>query len=294
MARNSRLKYVIFQSVLKYSSFVFLFLTIILYFLIIFNKSFITFSGKFDFELIPIFSSLFSGLVGTTGTIASALFVATVFVNQRSSQEIEKIETLYFKLLDFHRDNLNRIKISNYERSKNKKLVGTAALANMKEQLENCISLLTRNIDYLFIKEKLSDQIIYDIGFQLMYFGRITKIDSQIKLDDQFESRIMHEITRYEQEYNWDLSRSCSASLGSYFRNMYEAVNVIEQSEYLSEGEKSEYVNILRTQLSIDEQILLFYYSNTDIGQNWKNIINKYNLSSEVQYSQLRHIKIIL
>ena len=53
--------------------------------------------------------------------------------------------------------------------------------------------------------------------------------------------------------------------------------NVVEQDEeYLSYIEKRQYLKILRTQLSNNEQILLFYNWYSDIGSDWENDNNKF------------------
>jgi uncharacterized membrane protein (DUF485 family) len=63
-------------------SLIFLSLSVVLYIIIIFNKTYLNVSGIIDVELATKFGSLFQGLVGTTSGVSGSLLIILVFLLQ--------------------------------------------------------------------------------------------------------------------------------------------------------------------------------------------------------------------
>jgi hypothetical protein len=80
------------------------------------------------------------------------------------------------------------------------------------------------------------------------------------------------------QILNYDLFQGHSANLAHYYRHLYQTVKfIVKQDEnFLNYEQKRNYLRILRSQLSNQEQAMLFYNWKSDFGSNWENSINKY------------------
>jgi hypothetical protein len=77
--------------------------------------------------------------------------------------------------------------------------------------------------------------------------------------------------TTYKNLYSYH-----DAVLGHYFRNLYRIVKFVHLAE-LTLSEKSNYLGILRAQLSKDELLLLFLNALSDKGEKFKDLIIIYN-----------------
>ncbi|EOG3618545.1 putative phage abortive infection protein [Pseudomonas fulva] len=76
------------------------------------------------------------------------------------------------------------------------------------------------------------------------------------------------------------LGRTNQTDLSSYFRNMYNAIKLVDNDKYLSESEKINLVKIYRAQLSNPELYILFFNLVSRFGKKWnaKGYIEKYEL----------------
>jgi len=68
--------------------------------------------------------------------------------------------------------------------------------------------------------------------------------------------------------------------LSVYFRNMYNAIKLIDSSSFFNDEEKMNYVKILRAQLSNAELYILFFNIISRFGKKWvdNNYVTKYQL----------------
>jgi hypothetical protein len=66
------------------------------------------------------------------------------------------------------------------------------------------------------------------------------------------------------------LGRTNQTSLSSYFRNMYNAIKLVDESKILSDTEKKELIKIYRAQLSNPELYILFTNLMSRFGTKWK------------------------
>lgn len=68
--------------------------------------------------------------------------------------------------------------------------------------------------------------------------------------------------------------------LGHYFRNLYQILRLIDESDALkTHEEKMVYIRIIRAQLSTYEHLLLFYNTMSKYGRDkFKPLIDKYDL----------------
>lgn len=87
-------------------------------------------------------------------------------------------------------------------------------------------------------------------------------------------------IVRLDSEKRYILYRPNHIYLSVYFRNMYNAIKLIDNCKLIDTEEKNEYVKILRSQLSNAELYILFFNVISRFGKKWidNDYINKYQL----------------
>ncbi len=273
-------------------SIIFLILTIILFFVFLFNKAYFNFSGNIDVNLAAQFGSFFQGLVGTLAGITSALFMIVIFLLQTKQSRITQVENAYFKMLDYHRENVNSLHVSDFRMEKKNKATnevftyeGKRAFVIFKLQLFECLDF----VDTVMKSEKLSltPQQRIDIAYMIFYYGLDREYDDFTKgifknYPDSFVNKLFYNRNIYKKDHK--IGRTNQTSLSSYFRNLYNAIVFIDQNQDLNQEQKKNYIKILRAQLSNPEQCLLYFNVMSRFGKKWKdyNLIQKYELIKNI------------
>lgn len=73
----------------------------------------------------------------------------------------------------------------------------------------------------------------------------------------------------------------------SYFRYMYRIIKFVDSNKILNEEEKSDYIDLLRAQISRDEFVLVFYNSLMPEYKKMKKYIVKYRFFDNFQFDTL-------
>ena len=81
-----------------------------------------------------------------------------------------------------------------------------------------------------------------------------------------------------------EVYESYFSCLDHYFRNLYYVLRYVDG---LNDDIRDEYVKIVRAQLSAYEIVLLFCFSLSDIGTDFKAIIEKYALFQDIPKKEL-------
>ena len=280
--------YMVLQKILMGIGIFFTALSILLFIIFIFNRQFLSFSGILDIELATNFGTFFQGLVGTTAGISSSLLVLCVFFMQRKQEDISQLENIYFKMLDFHRENVNSIVIDNYKLWMKDKKEKAQAFVSFKLQLFDCIDMVSDINNKL--NKKLSKKEIADVAYMVFYYG----VDRQwigflekllIGYDENLLQLIFSCINTqktitFTNNNPKDLGKTNQTILSTYFRNMYNAIMLIHKSDILNKEQKKKYIRIFRAQLSNPELVILFFNVLSRFGKKWNenNIIIEYEL----------------
>ncbi|WP_339307661.1 putative phage abortive infection protein [Paenibacillus sp. FSL R5-0519] len=78
--------------------------------------------------------------------------------------------------------------------------------------------------------------------------------------------------------------------LGAYLRNLYNLLRMVEKNEWIKELEQEkEYTRIIRSQLSANEQIILFYNCFQTKGRKFKYFADRYDLFDNMVEDLLLH-----
>lgn len=316
-----------------------------------FNSSFYPFkSSKIDAGLASEFGDLFGGFVGTIFSFLSVILLLYTIKNQEkeykeqserynkeNKEQQEKyneqqkeynkniLRINFFKMLDYHNQNVSQLSVPNIN-NENNKSEHRRAFVQYKIQIHRLLILIREIVskDKKILKtqkRKKEDHIaIADIAYVIFYYGIDTgwlpfineelrryknlspkKIYEKIKslnssVSDKWIST-QKEIRRKKQKYiksnrananeikksntQLKINRTNQTNLSVYFKNMYNAIKMVDESLLLSQEEKNELINIYKAQLSNPElYVLLFYlisrFGKANYNKNWQKYQNTY------------------
>lgn len=262
---------------------------ILSFFVIIFNPSYHFYdSFIIDVELASKFGDFFGGFVGTIFSIMSVfLLIYTIFHQNKEAQK-SALETNFFRMIDYHNQNVNQLKISNLDKTKvNDFYEGRRAFVQFKIQIRRLFQIVNEVVaenDYQLSKDQIAD-----IVYMIFFYG----------IDGSWVSFIQEKLVRYAPIHinlaaqiqgkinsNPDLKygRTNQTNLSTYFRNMYNAIKLIDSSKFLDRREKEEIIKIYRAQLSNPELYVLFFNVMSRFGKKWiqNNYITRYKLLKNI------------
>jgi len=205
--------------------------------------------------------------------------------NDRQTK-VQQIENNFFRMIDYHNQNVNQLKIPNLDTSKNDISEGRRAFVQFKIQIHRLLKLVNDvNIENNLNLNK--DQIL-DITYIIFYYG----------IEGSWINFIIEKLNRYQNNKlisekiaekinsntSLKLGRTNQTNLSTYFRNMYNALKLIDDSEILNDKEKNNIIKIYRAQLSNPELYVIFFNIQSRFGKKWKenNYVNKYEFLKNI------------
>ncbi len=268
---------------LFYFSLLMLIIGVILLFSFTFNNIYFNTSGTIEPDLASKYGSFIGGFIGTFFGLTSTLLLFLNFNYQRITYEKKKIEENYFRMIDYHYNNVNNLKIHDIKKNETgvyEEVLNRRAFVIFKLQLRDLLKIVTKINESL--NKKLDEKSIIDIAYIAFYYG----------VSEEWKMFLINKLSRYEQnEYIVNellyhikkskkrLGRTNQTSLSAYFRNMYNAIKYIDESDILSEKDKKENIKIFRAQLSNPELYILFFNIISNFGKKW--IENNYVMEYE-------------
>lgn len=225
-----------------------------------------------------IFNALFSGL---------AFFgvLVTIIVQSRDNRKRTIVEQ-YFKMLDEQQKVVDEINVPQARRAKKDEEIviakGRKAFVEFKIQLKYLVIEIRKVAsDGGF---ELSDIDVADIAYAVFYYGSDTSWKTfmiEYLKDYRDAERLVDAIvSKLKSNKRYILDRPNHNYLSVYFRNMYNAIKLIDNSTLFNEEEKINYVKVLRSQLSNSELYILFFNLISRFGKKWidDNYVVKYQL----------------
>lgn len=253
-------------------------------FVIVFNDTFNFGDSKyFDADLASKFGSFFGGVIGTIFGVISVLLIIYTIINQNYESKKSAIEANFFRMIDYHNQNVNQLKISHLDSNrKNDFSEGRRAFVQFKIQIHRLFQLVNQaNVDKEF---NLSKEEIADIVYIVFYYGidgswisfiedKLSRYANNKKIAKEIQDRI-----NINPDYK--IGRTNQTNLSTYFRNLYNAVKMIDNSKYLTKNDKKDIIKIYRAQLSNPELYVFFFNIMSRFGQKWKE--NDYVVKYEI------------
>jgi len=262
-----------------------------LFFFTVFNKAYCSTSFQIDTDLASKFGDYFGGFIGTLFAITSTLLILVTLIKQNLDNKKSQTGSNFFKMLDYHTENVKQLNISHIDPTKKEdKIEGRRAFVIFKLQLIELFGVVNKIKNDL--KLELSNEEIIDIVYVSFYYG----------IDKDWEKFTENKLSRYKRgnkiakllleaknSHPKKIGRTNQTSLSSYFRNLYNAVKLIDSDEYLTTEEKKQYIKILRAQLSNPELYVFFFNIVSRFGKKWKEngYIETYELIKNIPLDYL-------
>ena len=215
------------------------------------------------------------GVIGTIFSVVSVLLIILTIIYQNTTNCRNATIDQFFKMLDCHYSNINMLEIKTISRKKEHegKIKNRRAFVVFKIQLSKILEIIKE------INKKnnlcLSELEIADISYVIFYYGLDAewKEFSKDKLEKyRCSNLIIKEFLKKQHELRkqYTIGRTNQTSLSAYFRNLYNTIKLIDNSN-LSHKEKKQYITILRAQLSNPELYILYFNILSRFGRKWRD-----------------------
>lgn len=175
------------------------------------------------------------GIMSISAVIVTGLaFYAQYRANDmvREQFKTQKFETQFYQRLKLHKENINEMEIEDKNKDKN-------------------------DIDKKTVKGRTA---FYEI---------LKDLEKRIKSNNDINSR-----EKFQEKIYSEFYKDYGGYISHYFRHLFHTVKFVvisKEKKIINEEEKKEYLQILRAQMSNDEQKLLFYnWLAPDYGGDWE------------------------
>lgn len=254
---------------------------------IVFNKAYFRLDPNLgiDVELASKFGDFVGGFIGTLFAFLSILIVAYSILKQTCENRKNNVKSMFFQMIDYHYKNLEQIEVRKPER-RDVIEKGKRGFVAFKIQINRLLQeLYTVNNTHQL---QLNAHDIACIAYMVFYYGLSETwkefFEEKIQCYDCRET-IINELLKYSTKN--PECRLCQANhtvLSAYFRNMYNAIKLIDCESAFNTKEKEELVKIYRAQLSNPELYVLFFNVISPFGKKWrdKKFMQKYRLLKNV------------
>lgn len=205
---------------------------------------------------------------------------------QKRANQISQFEARFFKFIDYHRENVNNLEYRDPKNDSEKYWKGNQVFTVIYyEIVELAKEFFNSKFGKSFTSPK-EKKIVIDFIYQCVFYGS-GKHTKKI-LTDKFDGIFFEQIDFFYKRATYLLNGKFAIyysghvrRLGHYFRNIYQAIQYIEQQDFLSYNQKYDYVATLRAQMSVYEQAVFFYNSLSGLGNTWEiKRYSQYNISS--------------
>jgi hypothetical protein len=258
------------------------------FYIIIFNESYhFNESTTIDTTLASEFGDFFGGFIGTLFSILSVfLLIYTILHQNKESQKIA-LEANFFRMIDYHNQNVNQLKIPNIDSSKMHISEGRRAFIQFKIQIHRLFEIVRKintERNYNLTYEEIAD-IVYIIFYYGIDGSWLNFIKSKLERYTPIHSELSTEIQNaINLNPTLRIDRSNQTNLSTYFRNMYNAIKLVDKSKFLNDREKKALIKIYRAQFSNPELYIIFFNLLSRFGKKWKenNYIETYELLKNI------------
>lgn len=233
------------------------------------------------------------GLIGDSYGIFNALFsgfafigvLVTLCMQSRDSKKRTVVEQ-YYQMLDVQQKVIDEINVAQVRKVKQGESIeiakGRKAFVEFKIQMKYLVMAIKE------VSERngfdFSDIDIADIAYAVFFHGSSKSwkpfMMEYLKDYSDTERLVDAIIARLDYEKRFILYRPNQNYLSVYFRNMYNAIKLIDNCKLINAEEKIDYVKILRAQLSNAELYILFFNLISRFGKKWidNGYVSKYQL----------------
>ena len=255
-------------------------------------KSTLDFSQFIQNTLFPLFS------------IGGALIIYSTIIQQNVITNRNHFEKIYFKNIEYHRDNNKEMSVKSPYNSKIRE--GRAAFINFNAQIRSIVKLLKKNYT------KLNDDDVSNLAFQMFYIG-INGNTSEVLLDqtlkryknkmsdslkDLIIKDFINNMIKMSDSLKHDSTRhfinGYKSKFSSYYNQYFSTIELLHkyaEDEVLSEYDVSYYANLLQQHDGHYERSLLFMYLKSDSFKDenkvWLKKYIRFTYSDTIEYKSI-------
>lgn len=281
----------------------------------------LTMPGVIHFSDTGQIGDTIGGIMGPFIAIIAAFLTFFAFwVQFEANRELIKenhrshFENRFYKMLDIHLDNVVFLNKENKDENTD------SCFHNWCHDIRNLFDYLSSEGDFGgFISTIMEDykeeetqkdfliflshiqsskneyyKIIFDITYAYFYANNIASIRYQNNKKTHHVIQFASLFSAYLSDLNQEEINGSDKTeiLGRYYRHLFQIVKYVdEQAEDLFDDKdwKSGYLNILRSQMSEYEQLLLYYNSQSTYGKAWddSHYVEKYKLIKNIPYNRI-------
>jgi hypothetical protein len=236
-----------------------------------------------------------SNFAGPLFALGGSLILYSTIIEQNRKDNINRFESVYFKLVDYHRENNLTIKTSS-DPFKGRELEGKQLFTNMYNHLKATSKLIHG------IYPDITDSSLANISYQLFYIGKssesqrkqlkrsLQKYKGQIQIDTLFTilDRFSDSI-KAVNETKYPFFDGNKTKLSHYFIQYFNVVYYVMQQEFLTPDEKQLYLKMLQSQNGFYENIIINLYLMSDSATSEHKTMKEFAKLSkeEAEYIQL-------
>lgn len=273
---------------------------------------------------------LMNPFIAMSAVIVTGLaFYAQYRANEQIREQfnLQKFESQFYEMLRIHNQNVENLTLTgvSYLRESSE---GSTAFLNVpdkiqygkREVIEKCVQEINSTIDIVEKIKKIHNiylsnvhtvHLVYIITFEgIDYISlnveRLPNDNAEWGINSDDLNLIVTELKEvkrlnkaYDNKYhclpirvNYELFEGRHNVLGNYFRHLYLTVKTVVDTydALLTYEEKRHYLRIMRAQLSVYEQVLLYYNWLGKYGENWESRTDRENKSGNRFFTDYRMI----
>jgi hypothetical protein len=182
-----------------------------------------------------------------------------------------QFENQFYEMLRVHRENVNDLKykevyidVKNINSSyiKDNDIIGIKTFPFLLTEFEFSFKLAKENFEEADLKSQVNE------AYGLFWNG--------VKENEREKHNIFAAALNDKNFLNKTILLGNSNQLAHYYRQLFQTVKFIVYQTIFTYEEKRKYIRILRSQLSNEEQALLFYNWFSGFGKQWENENNRF------------------
>lgn len=253
---------------------------IYVYYLFI-SQLFFTKKEKTSPERASTFGDFITGLTGPLFTLSGFFVIYATISDQKENNQIQQFESVFFKFLDYHRDNNEKIQIIGPRTCNDIK--GRQTWVTFRGIVRKAYEVL--DTDSVFTK--LNEDQKIDICYEVLYYG-LGSADTT-RLYSQLDKYLINHDTKLSFFSKLRSVEHCekvniyfygfSNALGNYFQEYFTYISYVDKSTMISEKEKYNYVNMLISQNDYYCTAIQYFYIHSSLAKKEHiYLANKYKI----------------
>lgn len=247
--------------------------------------------------------------------------------------KIQRFESQFYEMLRLHKENINEMKISGYDYkmsvSFNKKtseeiitrnqverfVEGRKVFVSMAKELIACYEIckLCDNT------RKYTTQDLLELSYKIFFFGCNSGNVLSGKIEHDFIKELKIQLKNVRNKHKqtvggvreFEINNSTKnielhikyipfsgheSRLGHYYRHLYSTVKYVvnkEKEGLIEYNQSREYLKILRSQMSNDEQLMLYYNYIIGFGKDWEKegYLTKYRMLHNLPINNVKYVE---